>query len=120
MMQAASDIFLGWTRAIAGVDIYIHICVNFATSRNFNPWTPRSSCAEHIVPVGLIAPDNVVTLTSARPIDMLVSEMAVIVFPEGKATPLETGPDVTVEQVVAATEAKLALPAHIPLMQVWI
>jgi acetate CoA/acetoacetate CoA-transferase beta subunit len=58
-------------------------------------------------------------LTSARRIDMLVSEMAVTVFPEGKATPLETGPDVlTVEQVVAATEAKLVLPANIPQMQV--
>ena len=56
-------------------------------------------------------------LTSARPIDMLVSEMAVIVFPEGKATLLETGPGVTVEQVIAATEAKLALPAQIPQMQ---
>jgi acetate CoA/acetoacetate CoA-transferase beta subunit len=51
---------------------------------------------------------------------MLVSEMAVTVFPEGKATPLETGPDVTVEQVVAATDAKLVIPAYIPLMQVWI
>ncbi len=57
-------------------------------------------------------------LTSARPIDMLVSEMAVIVFPEGKATLLETGPGVTVEQVIAATEAKLVLPANIPQMQV--
>lgn len=57
-------------------------------------------------------------LTSARPIDMLVSEMAVIVFPDGKATLLETGPGVTVEQVVAATEAKLVLPAKIPQMQV--
>src|ERR1700720_1692652 len=56
-------------------------------------------------------------LTSARPVDMLVSEMAVIVFPEGKATLLETGPGVAVEQVVAATEAKLVLPAKIPQMQ---
>lgn len=55
-------------------------------------------------------------LTSARRIDMLVSEMAVITFPEGKATLLETGPGVTVEQVIAATEAKLALPAEIPQM----
>jgi acetate CoA/acetoacetate CoA-transferase beta subunit len=31
-------------------------------------------------------------LTSARRIDMLVSEMAVTVFPEGKATPLERVP----------------------------
>jgi acetate CoA/acetoacetate CoA-transferase beta subunit len=57
-------------------------------------------------------------LTSARRIDMLVSEMAVTVVPEGKATLLETGPGVAVEQVVAATEAKLVLPANIPQMQV--
>jgi acetate CoA/acetoacetate CoA-transferase beta subunit len=57
-------------------------------------------------------------LTSARRIDMLVSEMAVIVFPEGKATLLETAPGITVEQVVAATEAKLELPAGILQMQI--
>jgi acetate CoA/acetoacetate CoA-transferase beta subunit len=57
-------------------------------------------------------------LTSARRVDMLVSEMAVITFPEGKATLMETGPGVTVEQVVAATEAKLVLPAKIPQMQI--
>ena len=56
-------------------------------------------------------------LTSARPIDMLVSEMAVITFPEGKATLVETAPGVTVEQVVAATEAKLVLPPNIPQMR---
>ena len=56
-------------------------------------------------------------LTSARSIDMLVSEMAVITFPEGKATLLEIGPSVTVEQVIAATEAKLVLPTTIPQMQ---
>jgi acetate CoA/acetoacetate CoA-transferase beta subunit len=55
-------------------------------------------------------------LTSARPIDMLVSEMAVIAFKDGKATLLETGPGVTVEQVVAATGAKLALADEIPQM----
>src|ERR1700756_4152652 len=46
-------------------------------------------------------------LTSARPIDMLVSEMAVITFKDGKATLQETGPGVTVDQVLAATAAKL-------------
>jgi acetate CoA/acetoacetate CoA-transferase beta subunit len=56
-------------------------------------------------------------LTSARPIDLLVSEMAVIAFPAGKATLLETGPGVTVDQVVAATAAKLLLPDKIPEMQ---
>jgi acetate CoA/acetoacetate CoA-transferase beta subunit len=55
-------------------------------------------------------------LTSARPIDMLVSEMAVITFKDGKATLLETGPGVTVDQVVAATAAKLVLPESIPEM----
>jgi acetate CoA/acetoacetate CoA-transferase beta subunit len=55
-------------------------------------------------------------LTSARPIDMLVSEMAVITFKDGKATLLETGPGVTVDQVVAATAAKLVLPEKIPEM----
>jgi acetate CoA/acetoacetate CoA-transferase beta subunit len=56
-------------------------------------------------------------LTSVRPIDLLVSEMAVIAFPDGRATLMETGPGVTVEQVLAATEAELALPAKIPEMQ---
>jgi acetate CoA/acetoacetate CoA-transferase beta subunit len=55
-------------------------------------------------------------LTSARPIDMLVSEMAVITFKDGKATLQETGPGVTAEQVVAATAAKLVLPEKIPEM----
>ena len=55
-------------------------------------------------------------LTSIRPIDLLVSEMAVIAFPDGRATLLETGPGVTVEQVIAATEAKLALSDKISEM----
>jgi acetate CoA/acetoacetate CoA-transferase beta subunit len=55
-------------------------------------------------------------LTSARPIDMLVSEMAVITFRDGKATLIETGPGVTVDQVVAATATKLVLPEKIPEM----
>jgi len=42
--------------------------------------------------------------------------MAVIGFPDGRATLLETGPGVSVEQVVAATEAKLVLPDKIPTM----
>ena len=57
-------------------------------------------------------------LTSVRPIDLLVTELAVIAFPNGRATLMETGPGVTVEQVVSATEAELAVPAKIPEMQV--
>jgi acetate CoA/acetoacetate CoA-transferase beta subunit len=48
-------------------------------------------------------------LTSAWPVDLVVSERAVIGFPGGNATLLETGPGVTVDQVTAATEAKLAI-----------
>jgi acetate CoA/acetoacetate CoA-transferase beta subunit len=57
-------------------------------------------------------------LTSVRPIDLLVTELAVIAFPDGRATLMETGPGVTAEQVVSATEAELLLPAKIPEMQV--
>lgn len=56
-------------------------------------------------------------LTSTRPIDLLVSEMAVIAFPNGRATLLETGPGVTIEQVVAATQAKLVLLDNVPEMR---
>ena len=56
-------------------------------------------------------------LTSVRPIDLLVTELAVIAFPAGRATLMETGPGVTAEQVVAATDAELVLPAKIPEMQ---
>ena len=48
-------------------------------------------------------------LTSVRPVDLVVSEMAVIGFPDGQATLLEIGPGVSVEQVIAATEAKLVV-----------
>ena len=56
-------------------------------------------------------------LTSVRPIDLLVTELAVIAFPDGRATLMETGPGATAEQVVSATEAELVLPAKIPEMQ---
>jgi acetate CoA/acetoacetate CoA-transferase beta subunit len=56
-------------------------------------------------------------LTSARPVDLVVSELAVIGFPEGRAALLERAPGVTVEQVIAATEAELALPNQIPEMR---
>jgi acetate CoA/acetoacetate CoA-transferase beta subunit len=56
-------------------------------------------------------------LTSSRPIDLLVTEMAVVAFPGGRATLLETGPGVTVDQVMAASEAKLALADPVAQMQ---
>ncbi len=57
-------------------------------------------------------------LTSARPVELVVTELAVIAFPEGRATLIETGPGVSVEQVIAATEAKLVLPDVIRTMPV--
>ena len=57
-------------------------------------------------------------LTSARPVDLVVSELAVIEFAGGHATLLETAPGVSVEQVIAATEAKLAIADNVSEM--WI
>lgn len=56
-------------------------------------------------------------LTAARPVDLVVSELAVIAFPEGQATLLERAPGVTVEQIIAVTEAKLAVPDNVPEMK---
>jgi len=49
-------------------------------------------------------------LTSSRPVDLVVTDMAVIGFPGGKATLLETAPDTTVAEVMAVTEAELIIP----------
>ena len=55
-------------------------------------------------------------LTSLRPVDLVVTELAVIAFPQGQATLVETAPGTSVEQVLAATEAKLVIPAKVPTM----
>ena len=57
-------------------------------------------------------------LTSVRPVDLVVTELAVISFPGGRATLLETAPGVSVEQVLAATEAKLVVPLRVPHMPI--
>jgi acetate CoA/acetoacetate CoA-transferase beta subunit len=56
--------------------------------------------------------------TSARPVDLVVTELAVIAFPDGRATLLETAPGVSVEQVLAATEAQLALSKDVSTMKI--
>src|SRR5436189_2220068 len=53
-------------------------------------------------------------LTSARPIDLLVTELAVIAFPDGRATLQETAPGVSIQQVLDATEAELLVAAQVP------
>ncbi len=55
-------------------------------------------------------------LTSVRPVDLVVTEMAVIGFPNGRATLLETVIGVSVAEVVRATEADLAVPDKVPEM----
>jgi acetate CoA/acetoacetate CoA-transferase beta subunit len=55
-------------------------------------------------------------LTSVRPVDLVVTELAVLGFPAGRATLLETAPGVSVHDVIAATEASLAVPASVPEM----
>jgi acetate CoA/acetoacetate CoA-transferase beta subunit len=46
-------------------------------------------------------------LTSDRPVDLVVTELAVIAFPNGRATLVETADGVSIDQVIAATEAEL-------------
>lgn len=55
-------------------------------------------------------------LTSLRPVDLVVTELAAILFENSRAILLETAPGVTVPQVVAATDAELVIPANVPEM----
>ena len=57
-------------------------------------------------------------LTSTRPIDLLVTELAVIAFSGNRATLVETAPGVTVQEVVTNTEATLNVPEHVGQMPV--
>jgi acetate CoA/acetoacetate CoA-transferase beta subunit len=49
-------------------------------------------------------------------VDLVVTELAVIAFPGGHATLLETAPGVTVGQVREATEADLAVSESVSTM----
>ena len=55
-------------------------------------------------------------LTSTRPVDLVVTDMAVIGFPGGRATLMETAPGLSVADVVANTEAELVVPTTVPQM----
>jgi acetate CoA/acetoacetate CoA-transferase beta subunit len=52
-------------------------------------------------------------LTSVRPVDLVVTELAVIAFPEGRATLLETAPGIGAADVLAATEVQLRVSADV-------
>jgi len=55
-------------------------------------------------------------ITSTRRVDLIVTELAVIAFPDGNATLVETAPGVSTVQVLDATEAPLIVPAQVPAM----
>ena len=55
-------------------------------------------------------------ITSLRPVDLVVTELAVIAFEDGRAHLRETAPGVSVAQIVAATEAELAIRSQVPEM----
>jgi acetate CoA/acetoacetate CoA-transferase beta subunit len=57
-------------------------------------------------------------LTSVRPVDLVVTDLAVIGFPGGRITLLETAPGVSVAEVMAATDADLSVPANVPQMKI--
>ena len=57
-------------------------------------------------------------LTSVRPVDLVVTDMAVIGFPGGKITLMETAPGVSVAEVMAVTEAELTIPQIVPEMKI--
>jgi acetate CoA/acetoacetate CoA-transferase beta subunit len=56
-------------------------------------------------------------LTSIRPVDLVVTELAVIAFREGHATLMERAPNVSIAQITEATDAEMAVPEQVPEMQ---
>jgi len=46
-----------------------------------------------------------------------VTDLAVIAFPHGRATLLETAPGITAAQVASATEAELVIPGDVGEME---
>ena len=56
-------------------------------------------------------------LTSLRQIDLVVTDLAVIAFPNSRATLIETAPGVTAQEVLAVTEAELVVSEHVPQMR---
>jgi acetate CoA/acetoacetate CoA-transferase beta subunit len=57
-------------------------------------------------------------ITSTRTVDMVVTEMAVIGFADGRATLLETAPGVSSAMVIGLTEAALTVPDRVPSMSI--
>ena len=56
-------------------------------------------------------------LTSVRPVDLVVTDLAVIGFPDHKATLLERAPGISIGEVMALTGADLVIPDDVPEMK---
>lgn len=57
-------------------------------------------------------------LTSDRPVSLVVTDLAVIGFPDGRATLIETAPGVSVGEVMAVTDAELLIGDHVLEMKI--
>ena len=57
-------------------------------------------------------------LTSERPVDLVVTDMAMMGFDGGRITLLETAPGVSVAEVMAMTDAELAIPDKVLEMNI--
>ncbi|HQT77210.1 MAG: succinyl-CoA--3-ketoacid-CoA transferase [Rhodospirillales bacterium 20-64-7] len=63
-----------------------------------------------------IVPALTLPLTALRTVDLVVTELAVIAFPDGRATLLERGPGISLSDIKAATAAELIIPDDVPEM----
>jgi acetate CoA/acetoacetate CoA-transferase beta subunit len=57
-------------------------------------------------------------LTSARPVDLVVTDMAVMGFEGGQITLMETAPGVSIAEVIAVTAAEFVIPDKVPEMKI--
>src|ERR1700744_4269637 len=57
-------------------------------------------------------------LTSVRPVDLVVTDMAVMGFDGGRITLMETAPGVSIAEVMAVTDTELAIPDKVPEMNI--
>jgi acetate CoA/acetoacetate CoA-transferase beta subunit len=65
-----------------------------------------------------IVPKCNLPLTSVRPVNLVITDLAVIGFPNGRATLLERAPGVSLADIRSNTEADLDIPDHVPEMKI--
>jgi acetate CoA/acetoacetate CoA-transferase beta subunit len=65
-----------------------------------------------------IVPTCSLPLTSVRPVNLVITDLAVIGFPNGRATLLERAPGVSLADIRSNTEADLDIPDHVPEMKI--